>query len=382
MDASRANNNNSASPRAAHGDATAPAAAPTIEQGDSSPSPAPIFYRESPSGFSSFQARDRTARVSFGPTDTRPIPPRDRLHGPTAATPPAAAAPAADAADDPQTAFDYDEGDMVHTAEQAERAAAAAAATPPRASTTNTQPATTPVVCETVGEVREHLRAARAPRGVADPTATPPAADTAATEQRTPQVPPLSAQQQQQLAQQQQYASQQQALREQENQILAMQRTLEAQLQALRAQQPQQQQQLQQQLFQQLPAAPPAPAPASPAPSFITLIQQQQQRGDPVLDDPADADAEMEGADDSSVDSDAPMPEHAFAFCEVLSKKVYAYSQPQKKTIKNKKNRTDKHCSNRGRHEQAPEGPPQAQTHCGASGDATNGVTMDHSRKI
>ena len=86
MDASRANNNNSASPRAAHGDATAPAAAPTIEQGDSSPSPAPIFYRESPSGFSSFQARDRTARVSFGPTDTRPIPPRDRLHGPTAAT--------------------------------------------------------------------------------------------------------------------------------------------------------------------------------------------------------------------------------------------------------------------------------------------------------
>ena len=45
----------------------------------------------------------------------------------------------------------------------------------------------------------------------------------------------------------------------------------------------------------------------------------------------------MEGTDDLSVDSDAPMPEHAFAFFEVLGKKIYAYSKPQKKKIKNKK---------------------------------------------
>ena len=145
MDASRTTNNNSTSPRAAHGDAIAPAAALPIEQGNSFPSP--ILYKDSPTGFSNFQTSN-TARVSFGPTDTRPIPPRDCLLGPTAATPPAAAAPPATAADDPtataaiaaaapatnglsQPAFDHDEGDMVQTAEQAEHAAASAATPPP-----------------------------------------------------------------------------------------------------------------------------------------------------------------------------------------------------------------------------------------------------------
>ena len=92
MDASRTTNNNSTSPRAAHGDATAPAAAPPIEQGNSSPSP--ILYKESPSGFSNFTSNP--ARVSFGPNNIRPIPPRNGLLGPTTATPPAAAAPPRD----------------------------------------------------------------------------------------------------------------------------------------------------------------------------------------------------------------------------------------------------------------------------------------------
>ena len=216
MDASRTTNNNLMSPRVAHDNATAPAAAPEIEQGNSSLRP--IFYNQSPSGFLAFQSRNNAARVSFGPA-TLPA-------APVANDPAAAAAASLETNCLSQPAFVYDKGDMVETAVQAEQAAAAAAATtttPTSAPAANTQTATTPAAYETITGVRAHLRDALASRDAPNPATAPPAAGAAATEQQTLQVPPLLTLQQQQLAPQQQHAIQQQALQAQKAKLLVMQ---------------------------------------------------------------------------------------------------------------------------------------------------------------
>jgi len=67
-----------------------------------------------------------------------------------------------------------------------------------------------------------------------------------------------------------------------------------------------------------------------------TAEQLQQQQGGSAPDE--NSDEVMTGADDdTSAASDVPMPKHAFAFFEVLGKKIYAYSTPTKKKMKNNK---------------------------------------------
>ena len=44
-----------------------------------------------------------------------------------------------------------------------------------------------------------------------------------------------------------------------------------------------------------------------------------------------------DGDDDASAESDAPMPDHAFACFEILGKKIYAHAKPKQKKKKNKK---------------------------------------------
>ena len=69
MDATQTTNNNSEGPRAAPGEAIAPAAAQPTDAEQGSPSPAPILNKnQRPSGYASFRT---TARVSLGEGDAR-----------------------------------------------------------------------------------------------------------------------------------------------------------------------------------------------------------------------------------------------------------------------------------------------------------------------
>ena len=41
--------------------------------------------------------------------------------------------------------------------------------------------------------------------------------------------------------------------------------------------------------------------------------------------------------DDDTTESDAPVPDDAFAYVEILDKRIYAYAKPEQKKKKNKK---------------------------------------------
>jgi len=178
-------------------------------------------------------------------------------------------------------------------------------------------------------------------------------------EQQQQQQLVLQQQQQQQQQLQTAYEAHQQALRQQEQNLLQMQQQLLAQLQATRAQMP----------------APPAPqppvaappqqpqAPQPPTPSFITLIQQNQQQQQQDAED-EEPDAEMEGNAEEVADDDstgAPMPEHAFAYFGVNGKNIFAYAQPKKKKIKNKKTNKVETKEIKADTSKAPRVPPKIQ---------------------